>query len=74
MAEVIWKIIATIINTRIRASISLQNALHGFWKDRGAGTAKLEAKLDQHLAGIYHKPLLHLLLNMEEAFRGTALA
>ena len=52
LTEVICKIIATIINTQLRVSISLHNALHGFQQGRGTSTATLEANFSQQLAVI----------------------
>ena len=57
LVEVIWKIINTIINTYLRVAISLHDSQHGF-RQGGGGTATLESKLAQHLAGIFREPLL----------------
>ena len=43
--EVIWKMITTIINNRLRTSISLHDHLHRSRQGRGTETAMLEAKL-----------------------------
>ena len=60
--------ITTIINNRLRISISLHDNLHRFRQGRGTGTATLEAKLVQHLAGIFHKPLFQVLLDANKVY------
>ena len=42
----------TTINVRLMAATSLHDNLHGLHKGMGTGTATLEAKLEQYLAGI----------------------
>ena len=50
LVEVMWKVVAEILNCRITASITFHNFLHRFWAGRGTGTATLEVKLLQQLA------------------------
>ena len=50
LVEVMWKVVAVILNRRFTSSITYHNALHGFRAGRGTGTATLEAKLLQQLA------------------------
>ena len=45
LVEVMWKVVAAILNRRLTASITYHNFQHGFWAGRGTGTANLEAKL-----------------------------
>ena len=52
LVEVVWKLVATIINLRLAASISYHDLLHGFWAGRGIGTATLEDKLIHQLASM----------------------
>ena len=66
--EVIWNMITTIINIRLRADIWLRGALHGFRKGRGAGMAMVEAKLAQHLEGIRHRQLFLVFLYTKKAY------
>ena len=47
LVEVMWKVVAAIINRRLTASISYHDFLHGFRAGRGTGTATLDAKLLQ---------------------------
>ena len=46
----------------------LYDALHGFMTGRGTVIATLEANMDQHLAGIAHKPLLQVFLDVIKAY------
>ena len=47
--EVVWKVVAEILNRHIVASVTYHDFLHGFWEVCGIGTATLEAKLLQQL-------------------------
>ena len=60
--------IVTLINSHLRAPISLHNNLHGFGKGGVVGTNTLEAKLDQQLAVIFHEPLLQVFLGVRKAY------
>ena len=44
LVEVMWKVVAVILNRRFTSSITFHNVLHGFWAGRGTGTATLETK------------------------------
>ena len=57
LVEAIWKFCTSIINSRLRSSFFLHDALHGFRQGGGSGTVIMEAKMEQQLAGILHKPL-----------------
>ena len=50
--EVMWKVVAVILNHRLTASITFHDFLHGFRAGRGTGTATLKAKLLQQLAAL----------------------
>ena len=45
LVEVMWKVVAAILNLRLTASITFHNFLHGFRAGRRTGTATLKAKL-----------------------------
>ena len=64
LAEVVWKVCATVVNCRLKRSVTLHDTLHGFRAGRGAGMATLEEKLEQHLVGIAHKPMFHIFLDV----------
>ena len=67
LVENILKVCTTIINIRFRSSIVLHDGLHNFIQGRGTGTAIMEAKLEQQLAGIVHDPLSQVFLDVREA-------
>ena len=50
--EVMWKVVAAILNRRLMASIVFHDFLHGFRAGRGTGTATLEVKLLQKLVSL----------------------
>ena len=52
LVEVMWKLVAAILNRRFTSSITYHDALHGFRTGRSTGTATLEAKLLQQLAAM----------------------
>ena len=52
IVEVMWKVVAAILNRRLAASITYHDFLHGFRVGFGTGNATLEAKLLQQLAAL----------------------
>ena len=56
------------VNCRLNSSVALHDALHGFRAGRGTGTAILEAELAQQLAGIAHKPLFQVFLDVRKSY------
>ena len=57
LVEVMWKVVAVILNRRFTSSITYHDVLHGCRADRGTGTAILEAKLIQQLAAMREEVL-----------------
>ena len=57
LVDVVWKVVAAILNRRLTASITYHDFLHGFRAGRGTGTATLEAKLLQQLAALREEVL-----------------
>ena len=47
LVEVMWKVVAVILNCRFTSSITYHDVLHGFKAVYGTGTITLEAKLIQ---------------------------
>ena len=52
LVEVMWKVVAAILNQRITASINFHDFLHGFRAVHGTGTVNLEDKLLQQLEAL----------------------
>ena len=42
LVEVVWKVCTAVVNCRIKRSVTLHDALHGFRAGRGTATATLE--------------------------------
>ena len=68
LVEVTWKVVAVILHRRLTTAITFHDALHGFWKGRGTGTATLEAKLLQKLAGMRKEVLYVIFLDLTKAY------
>ena len=64
----VWKVCAAVVNCRLKRSVTLHDALHGFRAVMGTGTATLEAKLVQQLAGIAHEPLFQVFLDVRKVY------
>ena len=67
LVEVVWKVCATVVDCRLKRSVTLHDALHGFRTGRGMRKATLEAKLVQQLTGIAHTPLFQVFLDVWKA-------
>ena len=52
LVEVVWEVVAAILNRRFTSSITYHDALHGFRTGCGTGNATLETKLLQQLAAM----------------------
>ena len=68
LLEVIWKLISSIIDARIKSSVDFHDSLHGFRAGRGTSTAIIEAKLLQQLAAIEQVPLYEIFLDLKKAY------
>lgn len=68
LLEVIWKVLSSIIDMRLKTNISFHDALHGFRAKRGTGTAIFEAKLFQQLASIQQVPIFEVFLDLRKAY------
>ena len=66
--EVMWKVVAVILNRRLTSSITFHDVLHGFRAGCGTGTATLEAKLLQQLAAMREEVLYVIFLNLTKAY------
>ena len=68
LVEVIWKVVAAILNHRLTASINFHEFLHGFQAGRGTCTATLESKLIQQLAALSEEVLCRTFLDLHKAY------
>ena len=68
LVEVMWKVVAAILNLRLTASITFHDLLHCFLAGRGTGTATLEAKLLQQLAALREEVLYVMLVDLHKAY------
>ena len=68
LVEVMWKLVAAILNFRLTASITFHDFLHVFRAGRGTGTATLEAKLLHQLAALREEVLYVILLDLHKAY------
>ena len=66
--EVMWKVVAAILNRQFAASITYHDFLHGFREGRGTGTTTLEAKLLQQLAALRGEVLYVIFLYLHKAY------
>ena len=68
LVEVMWKVVAEILNRRLTASIAFHDLLHFFREGRGTGTATLEAKLLQQLAALREEVMYVIFLDLHKAY------
>ena len=68
IVEVTWKVCTAVANCRLKWGVVLHKDLHRFRVGHGTGTATLEANLAQQVAGIAHKPLFQVFLDIHKAY------
>ena len=68
LVEVMWKVVAAILNRRFTSSITYHGALHGFRAGCGTGNTTLEAKLIQLLAALREEVLYAIFLDLTKAY------
>ena len=68
LVEVMWKVVAAILNRRLTASITFHDFLHGLRAGRRTGTAALEAKLLQQLAALREEVMYVIFLDLQKAY------
>ena len=68
LVEVMWKVVAAILNRRFTSSITYHDVLHGFRAGRGTGTATLKANLLQQLAALREEVLYIIFLDLHKAY------
>ena len=68
LMEVMWKVVAAILNLQLTASITYHNFIHRFRAGRGKGTVTLEAKLIQQLAALREEVLYGIFLDLHKLY------
>ena len=68
MLETLWKVVEALIDTCLRASLQMNNILHGFRKGRGMGTAIMELKIAHDLARIDQELIFLVFLDLRKAY------
>ena len=68
LVEMVWKVFATVVNCRLKRSVTLRDALHAFRAGWGTSTSTLEENLAQQLARIANKPLFQVFLDVRKAY------
>ena len=68
LVEVMWKLVAAILNFRLTASINFHDFLHEFRAGCGTGNATLEAKMLQQLAALREEVLYVIFLDLHKAY------
>ena len=68
LLDIVYKVVASVINTRITAAVTFHDALHGSVKSRGTGTGIMEAKLLSQLRKTSDDPLFMVFLDLKKAF------
>ena len=66
--EVMWKVVAVILNRLFTSSVTFHDVLHGFRAGRGTGTATFEANLIQQLAYMREEVLYVIFLDLTKAY------
>ena len=68
LVEVMWKVVAVILNHRFTSSITFHDVLNGFRAGRGMGTSTLEDKIIQKLAAMREEVLYVIFLDLTKAY------
>ena len=68
LVEVMWKVVADILNRWLTASITFHDFLHGFRAGHGIGTSTLESKLLQQLAALREEALYMIVLDLHKVY------
>ena len=68
LLEVMWKVVAVILNHQLTVSIIFHDFFHRFWAGCGTGIATLEDKLIQQLATLREEVLYVIFLHLHKAY------
>jgi hypothetical protein len=68
LLEVIYKLISSIMNTRLQNAIEFDDAAHGFRPKQGTGTAIIEAKMLMQLHYRLDVPLFMIFIDLKKVY------
>ena len=68
LLETLCKMVETLMDTRLRASLHLHDVFHGLQARRGMGTATIELKLAQEISSVDRYPLFLVFLDLRKAY------
>ena len=68
LLEVMYKLVSAICNRRMQRGIEFDDAIHGFRRGRGTGTAIMEAKLLMQLHCRQNEPLFMIFIDLKKAY------
>lgn len=68
LLEVIWKLLSSIVDGRLKETVEFDDAIHGFRSKRGTGTAILTHKLRMQNATVMGSPVRHVYLDLKKAY------
>ena len=68
LMELMWELVAEILNLRLTSSITYHDFLHGFRAGCVTGTATLEAKLIQKLKAMREEVLYVIFIDLHKAY------
>ena len=58
----------SIVNNILQNKINIHDALHGFIQGRETGMGNMEVKLAHQLAGIFHRPIFQVFIDMHKSY------
>lgn len=68
LLESIWKLVSSIIDSRLKGVLEFDNTIHGFRQERGTGTAVLRNKLSMQLAVRRKDTVVQIYLDLTKAY------
>ena len=68
LVEVVWKLVAMILNCCFTASITYHESLHGFRAGHSTGTTTLEVKLIQQVTAMREEVLHAIFLDLHKVY------
>ena len=69
MLDVVWKLVQSVIGTRIKTVVQFHNILHRFFTASDKGTSIMELKLAQELESVDQDPLFLVFLDLSKVYK-----